>query len=432
MDTARQPRVLIVAEDASPHFGGEAMHPLRYFTLMRRKGVDVRMVTHGRNRDPLATMLGDDISRVQFVEDSPLYRTCTRWSDAIPARVSNFTIGLAARIATQMRAKQLARELIAANKVDIVHQPTPISPKEISLMYGLGVPVVMGPLDGNIEYPPAFRSRESRAALAFTRTARPISHALHWVVPGKRAADVLLVSNERTRRALPWGINGRVIELVENGVELDIWQPKTEYRGSGEPTRFIYLGRLVDWKAVDLLIQAFARVATQMDARLTIVGDGDKRAALEQLAQSLGLGARIEFVGYKSQPEAAQILRDSDVFVLPSLCECGGAVVLEAMASGLPVIATNWGGPADYVDAYCGILIDPTSKDGFISGLASAMTRLAGSPDLRRQMGQAGRRRAESDFVWDHKVDRLLEVFDGLVAGERMHRRHPRRFRRAS
>jgi glycosyltransferase involved in cell wall biosynthesis len=234
------------------------------------------------------------------------------------------------------------------------------------------------------------------------------------LVPGKREAAMLLVSNERTRLGLPKGVRGRVVELVENGVELDIWHPKERYRGAGEPTRFIYLGRLVGWKAVDLLIRAFARAVERADATLTIIGDGNTRAELEQLAGSLGLGPRIEFAGWRPQPDAARMLQEADAFILPSLYECGGAVVLEAMATGLPVIATRWGGPADYVDAECGILVDPTSPEAFIAGLADAMVRLAQSPDLRRQMGQAGRRRAESLFNWDAKVDALLDIFDSL------------------
>ncbi|HEY2587201.1 MAG TPA: glycosyltransferase family 4 protein [Tepidisphaeraceae bacterium] len=422
-------RVLIIADNASSQFGGEALHPLRYFKLMRRKGVDVRMITHARNRANLAPILGDDLSRVVFVEDSALHRMCARLSRLLPPRIANFTVDMVSRIVTQVQSKRLARELIAQHGIEVVHQPTPISPKEISFLHNLGVPVVMGPLDGNMEFPPAFRARETVVAAAFTRIMRPVSNLLHTLVPGKRDAAVLLVSNERTRRGLPKGFRGRVTDLVENGVELDIWHPKEHYRGAGEPTRFIYLGRLVGWKAVDLLIKAFAHVAQRADATLTIIGDGNTRADLERLTADLGLGSRVEFAGWRPQPEAARMLQEADAFILPSLYECGGAVVLEAMATGLPVIATNWGGPADYVDAACGILVDPASEDGFITGMADAMVRLAESPALRQQMGQAGRRRAESRFDWNAKVDALLDIFDTLESAPRRDSRpQPNRF----
>jgi glycosyltransferase involved in cell wall biosynthesis len=102
--------------------------------------------------------------------------------------------------------------------------------------------------------------------------------------------------------------------------------------------------------------------------------------------------------------------------VLPSLLECGGAVVLEAMAMGLPVIATNWGGPADYLDSTCGFLIDPTSKEAFVNGLTDAMIKLSLSPELRLSMGRAGLERVQKYFDWDRKVDRILEIYQETCA----------------
>jgi glycosyltransferase involved in cell wall biosynthesis len=100
-----------------------------------------------------------------------------------------------------------------------------------------------------------------------------------------------------------------------------------------------------------------------------------------------------------------------DALVLPSLYECGGAVVLEAMAMGLPVIATKWGGPADYLDDTSGILIEPIGRERFIVDLAEAMVRLVQSSDLRRQLGQAGRARVAAEFDWEKKIDRILSIY---------------------
>src|SRR5215212_7219650 len=111
---------------------------------------------------------------------------------------------------------------------------------------------------------------------------------------------------------------------------------------------------------------------------------------------------------------AAELLQSADAMVLPSLFECGGAVVLEAMACGLPVIATNWGGPADYLDDTCGILVAPTSRDALIDGLAMAMRRLADSPSLREAMGRAARVRAAA-FDWQQKVDRMVTLYAAVA-----------------
>jgi glycosyltransferase involved in cell wall biosynthesis len=105
------------------------------------------------------------------------------------------------------------------------------------------------------------------------------------------------------------------------------------------------------------------------------------------------------------------------------LLEAGGAVVLEAMAVNLPVIATNWGGPSDYITEQCGILIDPISQEFFVEQLATAMIKLSQSPKLRTQMGQAGRQRVLECFDWDKKVDAVLSVYAETVSQHRVKNR---------
>src|SRR5205085_7085741 len=110
----------------------------------------------------------------------------------------------------------------------------------------------------------------------------------------------------------------------------------------------VYVGRLVDWKRVDLLIHACAKLSGRLNFNLDVVGDGPLRAALEEQVRHSSLTGHVRFHGRLPQATAADTLRKADALVLPSMRECGGAVVLEAMASGVPVIAANWGGPADY------------------------------------------------------------------------------------
>lgn len=135
------------------------------------------------------------------------------------------------------------------------------------------------------------------------------------------------------------------------------------------------------------------------------------RERWQALADQLDLCSVVKFSGWLSQEACAVRLRAADVFVLPSLFECGGAVVLEAMAMGLPVVATAWGGPTDYLDSSCGILVNPDSRESLIAGFCDAMTRLATSPDLRLRLGQAGYARAREHFDWQRKIDQILEFY---------------------
>ena len=78
---------------------------------------------------------------------------------------------------------------------------------------------------------------------------------------------------------------------------------------------------------------------------------------------------------------------------------------------GLPVIATDWGGPADYLDESCGILVPPVSPESFVAALAASIRQLHGSKELRRRLGDAARRKVAREFSWDAKIDRIIEIY---------------------
>jgi glycosyltransferase involved in cell wall biosynthesis len=421
-----QPRVLIVSEHASARFGGEAALPLHYFRVLLRRGYDVWLITHARTRDELSqTYPGEE--RIVYVEDTRLHILMWQLSKRLPGQIAYFTTGFVSRVAAQLEQRKLVRSLVAAHGIDVIHQPMPVSPREPSLMYGFGVPVIIGPMNGGMEYPPGFARTRGFLERWLLRAGRLASWGLNRLMPGKHAAARLLVANERTRRALPPGLRPPVVELVENGVDVSLWNAAgaTSQSISGAVTvpTFVFLGRLVDWKAVDLLLRAFQRAAQRSAIRLLIIGDGSERARLEALAVELDMHARertdvgrVFFAGWLSQSQCAVELRQADCLVLSSLLECGGAVVLEAMCAGKPVIATAWGGPVDYLDPSCGVLVPPDSREGLIQGFADAMVRLAAAPELRQEMGRRGREKVMRDFDWEVKVDRILALYDQVCS----------------
>lgn len=406
----RPPRVLIVAEHASARFGGEAILPLHYFRMLRARGVPVWLISHGRTQAELETLFPDHAGRLQFVRDTYAHRALWRFGSRLPHRVDLATSGYASHLLTQLLARRLARRLIAQHSIEVVHQPIPVSPKEPSLLYGLGVPVVIGPMNGGMQYPDAFADHEGVATRALTGVARHAAGAAHRFLPGKLRAEVLLVANGRTRNALPRGTAGRVVELPENGVDLSLFRPRERSTTAGR-IRLVFVGRLIRLKSVDVLLEAVARAALGFDVELEIIGDGPERPNLERLSRELGLGTRVAFSGWKPQSEAASRLAAADALCMPSVCDCGGAVVLEAMACARPVIATAWGGPLDYIDANTGILVRPTSREALVAGFQNAIETLAAAPALTASLGEAARRRAVQEFDWERKVDRMLGIY---------------------
>ena len=413
-------RVLIVAENASLKFGGEAALPVHYYSILRQRNIPTWLVVHARTRDELSALFPEDHERMFYVADTVSHRLLWRLSKHLPRQLGDFTIGFIMRLMTQSAQRKVIRRLIRAHQVSVIHQPIPVSPKEPSMIFGMGVPVIIGPMNGGMDYPPAFRKLQSHAERAALFALRRLSNAMNRLMPGKRRAAILLVANERTRAALPDGVCKRVVTIVENGVDLSLWKGSRipDDRSSSRAVRFVFVGRLVDWKAVDMLLMAFQRAATEAPMSLSIIGDGIERVSLEKMATDMGsLGhgdnepGKVRFYGWMSQAECAAQLRECDALVLPSLLECGGAVVLEAMAMEIPVIATAWGGPADYLDPSCGILVEPTSREAFVDNLALALARLAKHPQERMAMGKAGRSKVLQQFDWNAKVDSVFELY---------------------
>jgi glycosyltransferase involved in cell wall biosynthesis len=405
-------KVVIVSTNVSTNFGGEAILPWHYFRFLRKRGVQVWLVSHERTQAELMALLPDESDRMLFVRDRSMQRWLHKMSRYLPPRIARMTLGWISDLNTSLRQRGIVRDLVQTHGISVVHEPIPVSPKLPSLMYGLGAPVVIGPMNGGMNYPPGFSKSEGRLERWLIRAGRIASQAINFALPGKREAAILLVANERTRRALPHGVTGEIIELVENGVDLSVFEHTgdIENKSRARP-RFAFVGRLVDWKGVDMLLEAMARALHDKDLELHIVGDGAMRSTLESLSANLGLREHVVFHGFVSQKQCAKFLIDCDALVLPSLYECGGAVVLEAMAMGLPVIATKWGGPADYLDKTSGVLIEPIGRERFIVDLAEAMVRLAQSRELCHQLGEAGRERVVTEFDWEKKIDRILDIY---------------------
>ena len=425
---APAPRVLIVTEHASAQFGGEAALPLHYFRVLRNRGVPVRLVTHSRTRPELDALYPGDAD-IHYIEDTGFHKLMARWGGMMPARIGYFTVGFASRFSVQMAQRKLVRRLIREHGVDVIHQPMPVSPREPSMLYGFGVPVVIGPMNGGLDYPPGLRHQQGSAERLLLTLGRANAKFLNRLMRGKREAATLLVANERTRRSLPEGVCSHVVELVENGVDLTVWrspadaphEPESLSRADAVPS-FVFMGRLVDWKAADLLLRAFAAACRQAPMRLCVIGDGPDRHSLEALALELGVAAdetqadaTVRFVGWQSQAACAELLSRADALVLPSLLEVGGAVVLEAMALGKAVIATAWGGPLDYLDPSCGILVPPDSREQLIEGLTAAMLALTRNPAERAAMGRSGRAKVKRVYDWERKVDRMLAVYANAI-----------------
>lgn len=169
--------------------------------------------------------------------------------------------------------------------------------------------------------------------------------------------------------------------------------------------RYIACGRLTKQKGYEYLLKAFAIVRVQLDAELKIIGEGPDAIELMALTKKLGIQRHVEYLGFRN--DAQEIIASADVFVLSSLWEGFGNVIIEAMSAGTPVIATNCPhGPGEIIrNGFDGILVPPANANE----LALAMLRVANDRELRKTMGNNGVAKAR-EFLQDKIAEKWLRV----------------------
>ncbi|MDG6952614.1 MAG: glycosyltransferase family 4 protein [Nitrososphaerota archaeon] len=221
---------------------------------------------------------------------------------------------------------------------------------------------------------------------------------------------VISVSEVTKRKLAPY-VRG-ALDVIPNGVDLALLDPARSRR---RPAQVLYVGRLVRYKRVDVLLSAFGEVLSKMpEATLVIVGGGKERPLLEKLAASLPRES-VTFMGsLASNEEVAKMYRESTLFVLPSVVEGEGIVLKEAMAAGLPVIATR--SPGSGVlglvkEGWNGALVRPDDP----GPLATTILQFLSDKGRREETGMNGRKMAET-WDWDETAKGVLRIYRRALA----------------
>jgi len=229
----------------------------------------------------------------------------------------------------------------------------------------------------------------------------------------KDAADVLKRADAvttPTRRAADYleeatGIAG--IHAIGNGVRVDDYTPDFEHRGN----RIVFVGRVTSEKRIDVLVRAVALLPKSLDWQLEIVGDGDQRHHLERLAAQLGVAGRVSFPGLVSDAELKKAYTRADILAMPSTAELQSIVTMEAMSSGLPVVAADAMALPHLVhDGENGYLFRPDDAQD----LADKLERILTLPDdeFRRM------KRASLRLIQPHDIEWTLSAFECLYRGK--------------
>jgi glycosyltransferase involved in cell wall biosynthesis len=221
------------------------------------------------------------------------------------------------------------------------------------------------------------------------------------------------ISADIERQWRDLGVPAGRIARTASGVDADHFRPGPSAMESSllPRPRVIFTGRLHPQKNLDLVLDAWPEVARRTAANLVLVGPGAERDRLLEHARELGIPDRVQLTGPVADP--ADALRAADVFALPSVAEGMSNSLLEAMATGLPCLATGIGGNSDLLgEGPSGLLLPPDDPKAWSDALIAVIE----DPALARRLGMAARARVEAEFALPVVVDRYVELYRRLLA----------------
>ena len=202
------------------------------------------------------------------------------------------------------------------------------------------------------------------------------------------------------------------VDIIPNGVNIERFHPVER---AWSPARMLFVGRIVYQKGLDVLFQALGGLL-DLDWQLTLVGDGNQRPRLEEQAQALGMFERIHFTGWLSGEAVVRQYQQSNLYVASSRHEGMPNVVLEAMAAGLPVVATAIAGNEELVlPGTNGLLVPPDDPQA----LQKSLRELLSDPDQLEKMGAASRHRVAAAYTWEATADQYLALLENVLEGGR-------------
>jgi glycosyltransferase involved in cell wall biosynthesis len=312
--------------------------------------------------------------------------------------------------AFSMRAYESFRELAARHRFDVVHDVQVLGYGSL-LIRAMGLPVV-----ANIHHPLAIDRRNSimQARSVREKVRRVVFYPFFMQELVARRLDRIITGSRNSARSVAdaFRLPERQVAVIHDGVDTQTFRPSKRVRK--RPGSILWVGNSEDRnKGARFLLEALGLLRDELDFHLTFIDR--PRGELElapRLVEEWGLEDRVTFVGRVPLAELVRWYQRSELVASPSLYEGFGLPAAEAMACGLPVVATSAGAFPEVVeDGVTGRLVPPADT----RALAEAIRELLANPELRRSMGEAGRSRVEERFTWRQTALETLALYEEVA-----------------
>jgi glycosyltransferase involved in cell wall biosynthesis len=393
-------KILLSAYACEPGKGSEPMVGWRWVHEIKNLGHEVWVLTRSNNRPTIEAFEAENgSSGIHYVYlDLPYPMT----------RLKNLSGGIYAfYYLWQIKAFFVAHKLHSQVAFDRAHQLTFVSIRFPSFLGLLGVPFWVGPLGGGERSPCQLRRPLGRAFYV-RETFRDLLLLFHGLDPLRAIslsfAERILTTTSESTAAMPFWLRRRC--QVVPAIASDGPNSIARHANTEEVIELLYAGMHKDWKGLRLGLRALARVrrVAKKPYHLTIVGRGPDHNVWRSEVHALGLQDIVTFIGWMPREELLQFYAQKQAFLYPSLHDSGGIVVWEAMASGLPVICLNCGGPGLIVDHNSGFAqeVIGRSYEEVVDGLAEGMLGLQ-DPSQVQRWSEGAKKRCEN-LTWSKLV----------------------------
>jgi len=396
-------RLLVSALSCNPSLGSEALVGFKYAEALSRRFETVIIAAAPSQAPEGVTLLTLDAGQCSFNE-----------------------VGAESLLRFELRQQQIARRLRHRFPFDYVHRITPSAIHEPTWAEHLGKPLIIGPLIAADAPPLGFapllsrpvsppkgpRLRPSRVA---GRIYRTITARAGREQSYLQQALRILVGTRTALRHVPEHLREKCRLVTYSGVEHEVFTPPPA-RPVTNTLRLLFVGRIIPYKGVELLLRAVEIAARHCSIKLDIVGGADPlyKAFLLRLIKELRLGSSVNFLDPVPRDQLPPLYQQADVFCFPTLCDTYGIALLEAMSSGCAVLVSNVAGAGEVVNGENGLKVRLNTPDQYIRDYSEKIVALAQSHELRASLGDAARRFILREHDWNRIGDHLLAVYDEL------------------
>lgn len=299
----------------------------------------------------------------------------------------------------------LVRQILKQNKIDYTMHLTFGSMWMPTFLPFFRTAFIWGPVGGGDCEPKSFL-KVLPLKQKIMQTARYVMNTLSFLHPSimfpATRAKVILARTENSANVIPRCFKNKTKIILETAMEDAVFEFKKKNREDDE-IRLITSGRLLPNKNILTAVRSLKYVNNKQKVSLSIVGSGYQKKEILKEVEKNGWKDCVKIYDELPRQKVLELLEHSDIFLFPSLREGGSWSLMEAMAISLPVICLNWAGMAVTTDDLCAIRLPVTNPQQMPKDMATAIIKLIENPELRKRMGDAGRKRIKEVFNWEAK-----------------------------